>query len=153
MEGKQLPDPENARGTTLGAFTASTHKENLMSPTSTRQKVGLTLAGLLSATSIPSVFVPTPDGEEGPPVAILAVDTVLGVIGLVAVVAAWRTGSRAAIRVAAGSLILILLTSLPAFFVDVPPMIKLLTGVTVLMTVLAVVLMFAPERRPMTVLD
>jgi hypothetical protein len=135
------------------ASTASTHKEILMSPTSTRQKVGLLLAGLLSATSIPSVFIPTPDGEEGPPIAILAVDTVLGVLGLVAVVVAWRTGSRAAIRVAAGSLIVILLTSLPAFFVDVSPMIKMLAGVSVLLTVLAVVLMFTPERRPMTVLD
>ena len=33
-----------------------------MSPTSTRQRVGLALAGLLSAVNIPSAFFPAPDG-------------------------------------------------------------------------------------------
>ena len=124
-----------------------------MSPTTTREKVGLVLAGLLSAANIPSVFFPTPDGENGPPLAILVVGSILGVIGLVAVVIAWRSGSRTAIRVAAGALIINLLTSLPAFFVDVPAGVKLLVGVSVLLTVLAVVLMFSPSRQPTPVLD
>lgn len=124
-----------------------------MSPTTTRQKVGLVLAGLLSAANIPSVFFPTPEGETGPPLAILVVGTILGVIGLVAVIIAWRSGNRAAIRVAAGALIINLLTSLPAFFVDVPAGIKLLVGVGVLLTVLAVALMFSPSRQPVPVLD
>ncbi len=118
-----------------------------MNPNSTRQKVGLVLAGLLSATSIPSVLSSTPAGEVGPPFAILLTDTVFGVVGLVAVLIAWRTANRTAIRVAAGSLILVLLTALPAFFVDVPPVIKALTGLSVLVTVLAVVLMFSAGRR------
>lgn len=125
-----------------------------MSPTTNRQKVGLVLAGLLSAVNIPFAFFPTPDGETGPPMAILIVGAILGVIGLVAVVIAWRSGSRAAIRVAAGALIINLLTSLPAFFVDVPAGVKLGVGVSVLLTVLAIVLMFAsPSRRPVPVLD
>lgn len=124
-----------------------------MSTTTTRQKVGLGLAGLMSVGSIPSVFFPTPDGETGPPMAILVLSTVVGVVGLVAVVIAWRSGSRAAVRVVAGSLIINLLSSLPAFFVDVPAALKLLTGIGVLLTVLAVALMFAPAPRRVPVLD
>ncbi|MBA3309815.1 MAG: hypothetical protein H0U28_07105 [Nocardioidaceae bacterium] len=124
-----------------------------MSPTTTRQKVGLVLAGVLSAINISSVFFPTPEGDTGPPLAILVVGSVLGVVGLVAVVVAWRSGNRAAIRVAAGALIINLLTSLPAFFVDVPAVVKLLVGVGVLLAVLAVGLMFSPPRRSVPVLD
>lgn len=124
-----------------------------MSPTTTRQKVGLVLAGLLSVANIPSVFFSTPEGETGPPLAILVVGSILGVVGLVAVIIAWRSGNRAAIRVAAGALIINLLTSLPAFFVDVPAGVKLLVGVSVLLTVLAVALMFSPSRQPVPVLD
>ena len=124
-----------------------------MNTTSTRQKVGLTLAGLYSLGNIPSVFFPTPDGEEGPPFGILVIGTVLGVIGLVAVVMAWRSGNRVALRVAAGAMIVLTLTGLPAFFVDVPAAIKLLVGLSVLVTIAAVVLMFSPARRPSPVLD
>ncbi len=121
--------------------------------TTSRQRVGLVLAGLLSAANIPSALFPAPEGETGPPLAVLIVGSLLGVVGLVAVVIAWRSDSRAAIRVAAGALIINLLTSLPAFFVDVPAGIKLLVGISVLATVVAVVLMFSPERRSVPVLD
>jgi hypothetical protein len=124
-----------------------------MSPISTRQKVGLVLAGVMSVINIPSVFFPAPDGDEGPPLAVLAVNSVLGIIGLVAVVIAWRSGNKAAIRVAAGTLILNAITSLPAFFVDVPAGLKAVVGVSVLVTVATVVLMFSPARRPAPVLD
>lgn len=125
-----------------------------MSPTTTPQKVGFVLAGLISVANIASIFFPTPEGETGPPMAILVVGVLLGIAGLVAVVIAWRSGNRAAIRVATGVLIISVLTSLPAFFVDVPAGVKLGVGVSVLLTVLAIVLMFAsPSRRPVPVLD
>jgi hypothetical protein len=112
----------------------------------TGQKVGLVIAALYSLGNIPSAFMPTPDGETGPPLFILAIDTVLGVVGLVAVVAAWR-GSALGARIAAGSIILITLTALPAFFVSgVPAAIRVLVGASVLVTVLAVYLMLAPRR-------
>lgn len=120
---------------------------------STRQKVGLVLTGLLSAGSLPSVLVPTSDGQEGPPMAILAADTLLGIVGLIAVVIAWRSGSQAAFRVAAGALIVAALTAVPAFFADVPAGIKLLSAVFTLVTILAVVLLFSPARQPVSVLD
>lgn len=123
-----------------------------METTSGRQRAGLVLAGVLSAINIPSVFTPTPDGEVGPPFGVLVLGTVLGVIGLVAVVLAWR-GNRGALRVAAGALVINLLTALPAFFVDVPAWIKLAVGLSVLATVAAIVLMFSGARRPVAVLD
>jgi hypothetical protein len=124
-----------------------------MNTTSKRQKVGLVLAGIYSAANIPSVLFPTPDDAEGPPIGILVIGSVLGVVGLVAVIVAWRTGNRAALRAAAGAIIVVTLTALPAFFVDVPAGIKLLVGVSVLFTIAAVVLMFSPGRRSTPVLD
>ncbi len=120
--------------------------------TTTRQKVGLAIAGLYSLANIPG-FLGAPDpGQEGPPMAILVVGSVLGVIGLVAVVLAWR-GNHVALRVAAGAIIVITLTGLPAFFVDVPMFIKALVGFSVLLTVLAVVLILSGDRRPAPISD
>jgi hypothetical protein len=114
----------------------------------TRQKVGLVLAGLLSAANIAAVLQPTPEGEVGPPIGILVLGSVLGLVGLVATVVAWRSGSMLAMRIAAGTLILNALTAVPAFFVDVPAAIKALVGIVVLITIAAVVLMFSTDRRP-----
>ena len=112
----------------------------------TSQRVGLVIAGLYSLGNIPSVFMPPPEGETGPPLFILALDTVLGVVGLVAVVAAWR-GSALGARIAAVSIILITLTAVPAFFVSgIPAWVRALVGASVLVTVLAVYLMLAPRR-------
>ena len=124
-----------------------------MNTTSKRQKVGLVLAGLYSALNILGVLFATPEGQVGPPMGILIIDSVLGLVGLVAVIITWRTGNRAALRAAAGAIILMTLTALPAFFVDVPAGIKLLVGVWVLLTIAAVVLMFSPGRRSTPVLD
>ena len=123
-----------------------------MERTSTRQRVGLVSAGLLSLTSITSAATPTPDGETGPPYGVLVLGTVLGVVGLVAVIMAWR-GNRAALRVAAGAIIINMLTALPAFFVDVPAWLKLLVGLVTLVSIASVVLMFSPARRPAGTLD
>ncbi len=121
--------------------------------TTTRQKIGIAIAGVYALTNIPGFLLNGPEpGVEGPPMAILVIGSVLGVIGLVASVLAWR-GNRVALRVAAGAMIVITLTGLPAFFVDVPMFIKALVGFSVLLTVLAVVLMFSTDRRPVPVSD
>lgn len=110
----------------------------------TSQKVGIVLAGLYSLSSVPSVVTPTPD--PGPPMFILVIGSVLGVIGVVASVLAWR-GSAPAARLTAGAIIVITLTGLPALFVDgIPAAVRALVGVSVLVTVLAVYLMFSPSR-------
>lgn len=118
----------------------------------TRQKVGLVLCGLYSLANVPAALTPQPDGAgDAPPVGILVIGSVLGVVGLVCAVLAWR-GSRVALRVAAGAIIVNTLTGLPAFFVDVPMWVRALVGASVLITVLAVALMFS-GRRPGPVLD
>ena len=87
---------------------------------STKNKVGLVIAGLLGLADIPAVLMPTPEGEVGPPFGILVLGSICGVITVVAVVIAWTKANRGAIRVAAGARIVSMLTALPAFFVDVP---------------------------------
>jgi hypothetical protein len=120
--------------------------------TTGRQKAGLVLAALISAANIPSVFSPTPDGKEGPPYAVLLVGALLGVVGLVSAVLAWR-GNRTALRVCAGTLVVNLLLTLPAFFVDVPDWIKAASAFFALLTIAAVLLMFSTSRRPVPVTD
>src|SRR5262249_17696888 len=115
--------------------------------TTTRQKVGLVLCGLFSLAQIPGVLEAPSAGAAGPPMPILVIGSVLGVVGLVATIMAWR-GSRVALRIAAGSIIIVTLTGLPAFFVDVPTFVKALVGVSVLFTIVTVVLMFSGNRRP-----
>jgi len=120
---------------------------------STKNKVGLVIAGLLGLVDIPSVFTATPDGEVGPPFGILVVGSICGIITVVAVVVAWTKANRGAIRVAAGARIVSMLTALPAFFVDVPSFIKILVTVAVILTVLSVVLMLSPARQTTPVTD
>ena len=124
-----------------------------MNTISGRQKAGLVIAGLLSLGNATSVLFPTPEGEEGPPFLILVLGTILGVIGLVAIVIAWRNNNQAAFRVVAGTLVISVISALPAFFVDVAAGIKILVAVSVVITVLAIVLMFSSPRRPAPVLD
>jgi hypothetical protein len=134
-------------------MSITTAQEATMSTTTAgRQRAGLVLAALISAANIPSVFSPTPDGKEGPPYAVLLVGAILGVVGLVTAVLAWR-GSGTALRVCAGSLIVNLLLTLPAFFVDVPAWIKAASAFFTLLSVAAVVLMFSTSHRPVPVTD
>ncbi len=119
----------------------------------TRNKIGLALAGLISLVNVPSALEGTPDGEVGPPMVVLYLDTVVGVIGLVAVVVAWRSGSRVALRLAAACLVVALVTALPALFVDVPAVIKILVAAVVLVTLATLVLMFSGQSRREPVLD
>jgi hypothetical protein len=117
-----------------------------------KQKAGLVICILYGLGNIPSVLTPTPDGDEGPPMPILVLGTILGVVALVAAILAWR-GNRVALRVAAGAIIVLTLTGLPAFFVDVPMFVKGLVGFSVVLTVVAVVLLFSGDRRPASVTD
>ncbi|MGI9085634.1 MAG: hypothetical protein ACR2FE_10150 [Aeromicrobium sp.] len=120
---------------------------------STKNKVGLAIAGLLGLVDIPSALIPTPDGEVGPPFGILVLGSICGIITVVAVVVAWRKASRGAIRVAAGARIVSMLSALPAFFVDVPAGIKILVTAAVVLTVASVVLMLSPARQTTPVTD
>jgi len=55
-------------------------------PWTTRNRVGLVLAGLYGLGNIPSVAASTPEGVVGPGLQILVVDSVLGLAAVVAVI-------------------------------------------------------------------
>lgn len=111
-----------------------------------RFQIGLVLAGLLNLINVPSVLVPTADGETGPPFEVLVICSIFGLIGVVATVLAWR-GNLVALRVAAGCLIVTAVASLPAFFVDVDAGVKLGTGAFVVANIVALVLLFGSSRE------
>lgn len=142
-----MSDHDSLEGTMSSTATATTR-----TTWNTKQKVGLVLCGLYCLSNVPSVFEGPAPGEEGPPMAILVVSSVLAVFGLVATVMAWR-GNPLAMRIAAGTVIVLTLTGLPAFFVDVPMFIKAIVGVSVVLTIVIVVLMFSGDRRRAPVTD
>ena len=116
-------------------------------------KAGLIIAFVLGLLDLTAPFQPTPDGEEGPPYAILLIDAVLGLITVIAVVIAWRTARRGAVRIAAGARIVSVVTALPAFFVDVPAALQALVGLFAVISVASVAMMLAPSRQPVPVRD
>jgi len=120
---------------------------------STRNKVGLAIAGLIFLANAPAVLTPAPDGEVGPPMVVLLADTVCGVIGLGAVIIAWRSGNRTALRIAAACLVVALVTAPPALFVEVPAAMQILVAVYTIVTLAALVLMFSGDRRRAPVVD
>jgi hypothetical protein len=120
-------------------------------PWTTRNKVGLALAVFYGVTNIPSFLMTPGDANDGPPMAIMVVCSILGVVATVGGIVAWRQRSRPAARLTAASLIVITVTSLPAFFVDVPAGVKALVAAGVVLTVVTVVLMFSTARRPVAV--
>ena len=107
---------------------------------------------LSSLASLPSFLMAADPGEEGPPLSIMVLATVLGAVGVVATVLAWR-GSGVALRVAAGTLIVNALTSLPAFFVDVSAGVKAFAALGVVVTVVTIVLMFSGPSRSAAPVD
>lgn len=115
--------------------------------TTARQRIGLVIAVVLSVFNIVSIASPTPEGETGPPIEVLIIGAVVGVVGLVASVLAWRSGSRRMLRVVCAALIVMLLGALPAFFVDVPVGIKVLVGAVTLITLVACGLLLSPSRE------
>lgn len=105
-------------------------------------KVGLVILGLLGLVDAVSSL----DTSGPAPTVILVVDAVVGLVTLGAVVMAWRTGSRAAIRAIVISRVISILASVPVFFVDgLPTGLVAASAVAVLVTVLCLYLVL---RRP-----
>ena len=114
----------------------------------TRRRVGLGISLALSVANLASLASPTPAGETGPPLVVLVVGALLGVVGLVGSVLGWRSGNRKVLRVVAGAVIVMALLATPAFFFPVPAGLKALVGVTTLLSIAAVVLVLSPARVP-----
>ncbi len=130
-----------------GTTTTTSSRSNALR-TGTGNRIGFVLAILLGLGDVVSLAQPTPEGEVGPPIAVLVVGAVLGVVTLVGVALGWARGSRVGVRVAAASRVLSVLLALPAFFVSgLAPALRILTAAAVLLTILSVVLMLR-ESRP-----
>lgn len=112
-----------------------------------RQKIGIGLCGLILVLQVIDIPTPPSSDEVGPPFVVLIADYVIGVIGLIALIVGLVRRSRAALRVAAGALILIMVTALPAFFAPVPPAVRLLVAAAVLVSLLAIGLMLTPASK------
>ena len=111
-----------------------------------RVRNGLILSVLLGLVNLPFLFMPTPDGEDGPPYGVLVASAVLGVLSIVTAVIAWRTGDRRAIRVTAACVIINAVTTLPALFADVDPGIKVFGAIYILASIAALVLLLGRRR-------
>jgi hypothetical protein len=115
---------------------------------STANKAGFVLAILLGASNLVGLASPTPEGEVGPPLAVLIFGAVVGIAIVACVVVGWLRGSRAAIRAAAIMLVLTAITALPAFVTpDVPAPLVATAGVFVVLTIVTLVLMLKPTRQ------
>ena len=111
---------------------------------STRNRVGVVLAVLLSLTDVVGLFVtPAPGpGEQGPPEVVLIFSAVMGVLTIAACVYAWVRNSRGGLRVAAAARLLSMITALPAFFVEgVPAPLVVASAVGLVLTLVTVALL------------
>ena len=134
--------------TSTSTSTQASSTAGTAPPFRTANKVGLVLAGVLGVVDTANFFTsPTPPGEPGPPSGILMLDGVLGVITLLAVVAALVSRRRGWVRLAAGARILSMITALPAFFAGVPAWLVAVVALFTVVTVVTVVLMLLPDRR------
>ena len=132
--------------TTMSTTTSQTR-------TTPQLRAGLAISAFLGLINIPFLFAPTPDGQDGPPTAVLVLSAALGLVSVVCALVAWRSGNRLAIRINAAALLVNALTSLPAFFVDVDAWIKVGAAASVVLTVAALLLTLRREPAPYTVTD
>lgn len=111
-------------------------------------RAGLVLLGLLSVLDIVFTFIPVPEDEPGPPIEVLIIGGLLGLVSLVLVVLMWR-GARGTV----GWVLVVLrvasaLLSVPAFFVPgVPVFFVVLSAVFLVLTIVGVVLVWPAVRQ------
>lgn len=107
--------------------------------------VGLSIGAVLGAVDVLSVV--GAGADDGPPTAVLALASVLGVITLVGVSVAWRgrPGGAAAVVV---SRVLSALLTVPALFVDeAPDWAPPAVAIGIALTILALALIYTSRRE------
>jgi hypothetical protein len=116
-------------------------------PLTTRQKAGHVLGVLLGLDMI-TTLVTEGTGEDATPAPVLGLIVVIMLSILVLLAVSWRTGKRLPRRVAAVLLVLNALLAVPGLVVpDVATWMRVDAGLCVVVTIVAVVLMFYPDRR------
>lgn len=112
---------------------------------SLQYKIGLVLCALLGAFDVLSVA--GAGAEDAPPTPVVVLGLILGLITLVGVFLAWRGARRGFIAVVV-SRVLSALSAVPAFFVeDVPGWVPVAVGIGIVVTVIALGLLFSERRQ------
>ncbi|MEP6648676.1 MAG: hypothetical protein ABJA74_02010 [Lapillicoccus sp.] len=143
---------QRPKGETMSTRETSTDRQDPMKgggPVFARKnKVGFVVAILLGLSDLPAVSFSTPQGQVGPPPAVLLLSTICGIVTLVAVLYGWIRHSWPAIRVAAGARVVSMLAAMPGLFVDgLPGPLRVVVAASVLVTIATVTLMLMPARR------
>lgn len=124
-----------------------------LTTTTTTVRAGLALSALLGLGNLPFLFLDIDWGTEKPPTALLLLNAAIGMVSVVCAVVAWNTGNRRAIRINAAALIVNALMILPGLFLESPAFITIVSAVTVIATLVAVVLTMRRDQAPVRVLD
>ena len=122
------------------------------SPT-TSVRVGLALSALVGLANLPLLLPGIDWGEEAPPYGFLVLAAAIGLVSVVCAAVAWNSGNRRAIRIDAAALIVNALMVIPGFFVDLTPLMTVVSAVFVSAPVVAVVLIMRREPAPAPVID
>ncbi len=97
--------------------------------------------------NLPVLFLDLDWGANTPPFALLLLNAAIGLVSVVCAAIAWNSGNRLAIRVNAAALIINAIMIVPGVFLGGPVWIPVVSAVTIVVTLTAVVLMM---RRPAT---
>lgn len=124
-----------------------------MNEISSKQRAGYILGLVVAFANIPAALIPGGVDDSGspvgPPLPIVLFGVVVGLATMVLLALAWRTDRRGYLRAAAVLMILVALTAVPAFPIPtVPAWVKLVAGTGVLATLVSLVLLFSPARKP-----
>ena len=112
---------------------------------SLQYKIGLVLCALLGVFDVLSVA--GAGAEDAPPTPVVVLGVILGLITLVGVFLAWRGAKKGFIAVVV-SRVLSTLSAVPAFFVeDVPGWVPVAVGIGIVITVIALGLLFSERRQ------
>ena len=112
---------------------------------SLQYKIGLVLCALLGVSDVLSVA--GAGAEDAPPIPIAVLSVILGLITLVGVFLAWRGAKKGFIAVVV-SRVLSALSAVTAFFVeDVPGWVPVAVGIGIVITVIALGLLFSERRQ------
>ena len=116
---------------------------------SRQYRIGLVLCAVLAVVDVLSVGAAGAD--DGPPVAVVAIGFVLGLVTLVGVWLAWRGDERGFMTVVV-SRVLSALLGIPGFFVEeAPDWVPAAVGIFLVLTIVALWLLYSGRRRPASI--
>jgi glucose-6-phosphate-specific signal transduction histidine kinase len=136
----------------MTSIAATTTGTTPTTPT-TSVRVGLALSIILGLANLPVLFLDVDWGANVPPYALLLLNAALGLVSVVCAAIAWNSGNRLAIRINVAALIVNTIMIVPGLFFEGPVWMPVLSAVTIVLTVIAVVLMMRRTSALVPVID